>query len=89
MTTQISAPVSGSTRDLLERYCRESGVKKGHLIEQALLYHLQALQTLPDDVIIRPRIVVSKQSGLEILKRLEEPPQPTPALRKLMKPSGD
>jgi hypothetical protein len=54
--TQISAIVSQSTRDLLERRVRATGVKKGHLIEQALRHHLQALQELPADVIIHPKL---------------------------------
>ena len=83
--TQISAPVSGVTRERLERYSRVSGVKKGHLIEQALLHHLQALESLPADVIIHPRIVLSAKSSTGLIKRLNEPPRPTAELRKLMK----
>ena len=83
--SQISAPVSPLTRDRLERYSRQSGVKKGHLIEQALLHHLQALESLPVDVVIHPRLVLSAKSGAELIKRLNEPPMPAAKLRKLMK----
>jgi len=41
--TQISAQISDTTRKLLERHVRRTGIKKGHLVEQALLHHLQAL----------------------------------------------
>lgn len=34
--TQISAFVSQSTRDLLQKHVRATGVKKGYLVEQAL-----------------------------------------------------
>jgi hypothetical protein len=51
--TQISAVVSRTTSDLLERHVRATGVKKGHLVEQALRHHLQALQELPADVVVR------------------------------------
>jgi len=83
--TQISAYVSKATKDLVERYARGRGVKKGHLIESALLHHLQALQDLPVDVIIPPRLVVSRTVGEALLDRIEHPHPPTAAARALMK----
>jgi hypothetical protein len=85
--TQISAIVSQSTRDLLERHVRATGVKKGHLVEQALRHHLQALQELPADIIIHPNIVVTRRSGEEILKKMRTG-KATKALRDLMR-DGD
>jgi hypothetical protein len=85
--TQISAVVSRTTRELLERYVRATGVKKGHLIEQALRHHLQALQEVPVDIIVHPRLVVTRKSGETVLKEMERG-QPTPALRDLMR-DGD
>lgn len=85
--TQISALISETTRELLEKYVRETGVKKGHLVEQALLHHLQALDELPAEFVIHPRIVVSKKTGEQMLRRARAP-KPTPALRKLMR-DGD
>ncbi|MBS2023271.1 MAG: hypothetical protein JST92_12725 [Deltaproteobacteria bacterium] len=79
---QISAAISESTRALMERHVRQSGVKKGHLIEQALLHHLQALDALPDEYVVRPRIVVSRATAKKLLGK---PAKPTPALRKLMR----
>jgi hypothetical protein len=37
-------------------------VKKGYLVEEALLHHLQALQELPADILIATRIVVAVDS---------------------------
>jgi len=85
--TQISAIVSQSTRDLLERHVRATGVKKGHLVEQALRHHLQALNELPADVIIHPKIVVTQRSGAAILKKIRTG-KATKALRDLMR-DGD
>jgi hypothetical protein len=82
--TQISAQISPSTRRLMERHVRRTGVKKGHLVEQALLHHLQALEELPAEYIIHPRIVVSQKTGEDLLKRADVA-EPTPALRKLMR----
>ena len=56
--TQISAIISSSTKEMVERYTEARGVKKEHLIEEALLHHLQALRELPADIIIPPRITV-------------------------------
>src|SRR5437879_4491015 len=48
--TQISAQISETTRELMEKHVRQTGVKKGHLVEQALLHHLQAIEDLPERV---------------------------------------
>jgi hypothetical protein len=85
--TQISAQISESTRELMERHVRQTGVKKGYLVEQALLHHLRALDELPTEYIVQPRIVVSRKTGEEMLEKAENP-KPTPALRKLMR-DGD
>ena len=82
--TQVSAEISESTKELLERYVRRAGVKKGHLIEQALLHHLQALDELPVEYIVHPRIVVSRKAAEQLLSGRA----PTPALRDLMR-DGD
>ncbi len=84
---QISALVSPTTRELLERHVRATGVKKGHLVEQALRHHLRALAELPADVIIHPTLVVSRESGEAIRKQMETA-RPTEALRDLMR-DGD
>lgn len=86
---QISAPISKETKDLLERQVKASGVKKGHLIESALLYHLRALQELPADVFIPPRLVLTQRSFDEVAGRLRSPGQPTEELRRLMSDERD
>ena len=62
-------------------------MKKGHLIEQALRHHLQALLEVPADVIVHPRLVVTRKSGKRMLAQMRRG-KPTRALRKLMR-SGD
>ncbi len=84
---QISAFISEATKDLLERHTRATGVKKGHVVEMALLHHLRALQELPADVIVPARLVVRREVGERLLARIERPGSPSKALRKLM--SGD
>lgn len=86
--TQISAVISVATRDLIERYVRATGMKKGHLIESALCHHLQALEELPLDAVAHPRLVVTRHSGQQILSRIRTP-KPSRALRELMGRRGD
>jgi hypothetical protein len=85
--TRISAVISEATKELLERHVRATGMKKGHLVEQALRHHLQALQELPADVIIHPRIVVARRSAQALAKELERGTA-NDALRDLMR-DGD
>ncbi len=81
--TQVSAFISDSTKEALERYADAHGLKKACIIEEALLHHLQALRELPLDVIIPARLVVSRDSGQAILDRVEKPRRPTKAMREL------
>jgi uncharacterized protein (DUF1778 family) len=84
---QISAVVSRATKELVEKYSQATGLKKGHMIEMALLHHLRALQELPADVIVPPRLILSKKSGKDVAAAIEKPPKPTKAMKELM--SGD
>jgi hypothetical protein len=81
--TQISANISPETRDRLERYVRARGLKKGFVIEQALLHHLQALNELPEDAQVPPRLVVTSESGEHLLERLATREGPNRAMREL------
>lgn len=85
---QISAEISEGTRELLERYSRAHGVKKQFLIERALLHHIQALEELPANAIVPPRIVVSGASGRKIANLLTKRQRPTGELAELMR-GGD
>jgi len=81
---QISATISPETRNRLERYVRTRGLKKGFVIEQALLHYLQALSELPEDVVITPRLVLTRESGERLLERLASREGPNQALRELL-----
>jgi hypothetical protein len=82
-TVQISAFISKATKELLERETRATGVKKGHLLEEALRHHLQALHSVPADYIVHPVLVVSKKSGPAVIKKLQSS-KANPLLRRLM-----
>ena len=86
--TQISAYISGETKELVERYADTHGVKKGRLVEDALLHHLQALRELPADVLIPPRLVLAGESFQRVRGLVLRPRKPTKALRELMSGKG-
>lgn len=83
-TTQVSAVISMETKRMLDAYVTAHGVKKGFLLERALLHHLEALREIPEDVVIPPRLTLTRASGERVLARLADPPAPTPAMVALM-----
>jgi hypothetical protein len=82
--TQISAYISKATKQQVERYTEAHGVKKGHLIEEALLHHLQALRELPADIVIPPLLVLTSESFDKVSDLVNKPRKPSKALRDLM-----
>jgi len=82
--TQISAYVSEATKQQVERYAEAHGVKKGYLVEEALLHHLQALRELPADIVVPPRVTVTVASFEAVTRLVKKPRRPTKALRALM-----
>ena len=82
-TTQISAHVPRTLKERMERYVRASGVTRAHLIQQALLHHLQALEELPPDAIVPARIVITHDSAERVRDRLRHPPEPTEEMKQL------
>jgi len=82
--TQISAYISESTKQQVERYASAHGVKKGYLVEEALLHHLQALRELPADIVIPPRLTVTSKSFEAVIGVIQKPRKPRRALRDLM-----
>ncbi|HET7506546.1 MAG TPA: hypothetical protein VFK02_36250 [Kofleriaceae bacterium] len=89
--TQISTYISESTKEDLEQYAEAHGVKKGYLVEQALLHHLLALRELPADIVIPPRITLSSKSFSAVSDLIQRPRKPARALRELLagKPGDD
>lgn len=82
-TVQISAHISLETKERLERYVRATGVTRGHLVEQALLHHLRALEELPADVVIPARVVLSPASATLVRDLVDHPPALTEAMQRL------
>ena len=83
--TQVSATVSAATKQKLDRFTEELGLKKNFVVEQALLYFMESRRELPDEAFIPTRIVLEDAAFDRLVARLGSPAVPTPALRKLMR----
>jgi uncharacterized protein (DUF1778 family) len=83
--SQISATVSEATKEKLDRFTESHGMKKNFVVEQALLYFMEARRELPDEALIPTRLVLDNQVFDRVAALLESPPAPTQALRELMR----
>ena len=83
--TQISVSVSESTREKLDRFTESRGLKKNFVVEQALLYFMEARRDLPDEAFIPSRIVLEDAEFDRVARLIERPPKPTRALVELMR----
>jgi uncharacterized protein (DUF1778 family) len=83
--TQISASVSETTREKLDRFTESRGLKKNFVVEQALLYFMEARRQLPDEAFIPSRIVLEDAAFDRLARLLQRPPKPTRALVELMR----
>ena len=82
-TTQISANISLSTKQRMEKYAKAYGLKKAFLIETALLHHLNVLNEIPLYIVIPPIIIITKESGERMIESIQQPPEPTEAIKAL------
>ena len=83
--SQISATISSATKEELDRFTESHGLKKNYVVEQALLYFMEARRDLPDEALIPARLVLDDEAFDRVASLLEQPPAPTPALRELMR----
>jgi len=83
--SQISATISVATKERLDRFTESHGLKKNFVVEQALLYFMEARRELPDEAFIPARLVLEDDAFDRLVKIVESPPAPTEALRELMR----
>ena len=86
--SQISATVSQATKERLDRFTERHGLKKTFVVEQALLYFMEARRELPDEALVPARLVLEDDAFDRIVDLLKTPPAPTAALRELMRGQG-
>jgi uncharacterized protein (DUF1778 family) len=83
--SQISATVSTAIKDKLDRFTESHGLKKNFVVEQALIYFMEARRELPDEALIPARLVLDNKAFDRVVDLLESPPAPTDALRELVR----
>lgn len=83
--SQISATISAATRERLDRFTESHGLKKNFVVEQALLFFMDARTELPDEAFIPARLVLEDEAFDRLVAAIGHPAQPTPALRELMR----
>lgn len=83
--SQVSATISAATKDKLDRFTEQLGLKKNFVVEQALLYFMESRRELPDEAFIPTRLVLDDAAFDELVERLEAPAVPTPDLVELMR----
>jgi uncharacterized protein (DUF1778 family) len=87
--SQISAVISEATKEKLDRFAESHGLKKNFVVEQALLYFMEARRELPDEALVPARLVVEDRAFDRLAALVSRPPEPTQALRKLMRGHDD
>jgi hypothetical protein len=83
--SQISATISVATKERLDRFTESHGLRKNFVVEQALLYFMEARRELPDEALVPARLVLEDKAFDRIATLLESPAPPTKALRELMR----
>lgn len=87
--SQISATISEATKERLDRFTESHGLKKNYVVEQALLYFMEARRELPDEALVPARLVIEDKAFDRIVELLTSPPAPSRALRELMRAEDD
>lgn len=82
---QVSATISAATKDKLDRFTEQLGLKKNFVVEQALLFFMESRRELPDEAFVPTRLVLDDDRFDELVARLESPPAPTGLLVELMR----
>jgi uncharacterized protein (DUF1778 family) len=86
--SQISATISAATKERLDLFSERHGLKKNFVVEQALLYFMEARRELPDEALIPARLVLEDKVFDRVAALLERPPAPTEALAELLRGHG-
>jgi hypothetical protein len=82
---QVSATISAATKDKLDRFTEQLGLKKNFVVEQALLFFMESRRELPDEAFIPTRLVLDDERFDELVARLQPHAAPTARLVELMR----
>lgn len=86
---QIAATISEATKERLDQFTERHGLKKNFVVEQALLYFMEARRELPDEALVPARLLLEDKAFDRIAELVTNPPAPTRSLRKLMRGQDD
>lgn len=86
--SQISATISAATKEKLDRFTENHGLKKNYVVEHALLYFMEARQAWPDEALIPVRLVLEDAAFDRLVELIEHPVRPTAKLRGLLRVSN-
>jgi hypothetical protein len=67
---QVSAYISQTSKKRLDEYARETGLKKGYILEAALGKYIDAAEAIPAEYLTPSTIVVSNEEPTEAFKKL-------------------
>ena len=87
--SQISATISASTKDKHDRFTESHGLKQNFVVEQALLYFMEARTELPDEALVPARLVLEDAAFDRLVDLMSHPPAATQPLRELMRGQDD
>ena len=82
---QVSATISTATKEKLDRFTEQLGLKKNFVVEQALLFFMESRRELPDEAFVPTRLVLDDGCFDELVARLDAPGAPTDPLVELMR----
>ena len=83
--SQVSATISAATKEQLDRFTEQLGLKKNFVVEQALLFFMASRRELPDEAFVPTRLLLDDARFDALVARLEAPPSPTDRLVELMR----
>jgi uncharacterized protein (DUF1778 family) len=82
---QVSATISAETKEKLDRFTEQLGLKKNFVVEQALLFFMESRRELPDEAFIPTRLVLDDAQFDALVARLAAPLAPSDQLVELMR----
>jgi antitoxin component of RelBE/YafQ-DinJ toxin-antitoxin module len=82
---QVSATISATTKEELDRFTERLGLKKNFVVEQALLYFMASRRELPDEAFVPTRLVLEDAAFDALTAGLEAEAAPTARLVELLR----
>lgn len=82
---RISAAISAETKEKVERFTEQLGLKQNFVVEQALLFFMESRREPPDAAFIPTRLTLNDAQFDALVARLGSPVAPSDQLVELMR----